>query len=122
MAIVWGRRRVGKTALLQHFAADLPSVFHTGAGRPAGAELAAITRAAAPLIGSGVRDLSARPFVDWEDALETLAQEARNRRVLLVLDEIPALEATSPDLPTLIRAVWDRVRGRTKLKVLLCGS
>lgn len=122
VAIVWGRRRVGKTALLQHFAADLPSVFHTGAGRPAAAELAALSRAAAPLLGGGTRDLTARPFVDWEDALESLAQEARNRRILLVLDELPALEATSPDLPTLIRAVWDRVRDRTKLKVLLCGS
>lgn len=122
MAIVWGRRRVGKTALLQHFASDLPSVFHTGARRPAAAELAALSRSAEPLLGTGPRDLSTRPFADWEDALETLAQEARSRRILLVLDELPALEATSPDLSTLIRAVWDRVQGRTKLKVLLCGS
>lgn len=122
MAIVWGRRRVGKTALLQHFADDLPSVFHTGARRPAAAELAALSRAAEPLLASGVRDLSTRPFVDWEDALESLAQEARQRRILLVLDELPALEATSPDLPSLLRAIWDRVQGRTKLKVLLCGS
>ncbi|HVD41488.1 MAG TPA: ATP-binding protein [Solirubrobacterales bacterium] len=122
MAIVWGRRRVGKTALLQHFASDLPSVFHTGARRPAAAELAALSRSAESLFGTGVRDLAVRPFADWEDALETLAREARSRRILLVLDELPALEATSPDLPTVIRAVWDRVQGRTKLKVLLCGS
>jgi AAA+ ATPase superfamily predicted ATPase len=122
MAIVWGRRRVGKTALVQHFASDLPSVFHTGAGRPAAAELAAVSRAASPLLGTGIRDLEARPFADWEDALEALAREARNKRILLVLDELPALEASSPELPTLIRAVWDRVRGQTKLKVLLCGS
>lgn len=122
MAIVLGRRRVGKTALLQHFAADLPSVFHTGAGRPAAAELTALSRAAGALLRAGVRDLSSRPFADWEDALETLAEAARSRRILLVLDELPALEESSPDLPTLIRAVWDRVQGRTKLKVLLCGS
>ncbi|HVD38490.1 MAG TPA: ATP-binding protein [Solirubrobacterales bacterium] len=122
MAIVWGRRRVGKTVLLQHFASELPSVFHTGARRPAAAELVAVSRAAEPLLANGVRDLAARPFVDWEDALETLAQEARNRRILLVLDELPALEASSPELPSLIRAVWDRLQGRTKLKVLLCGS
>ena len=122
MAIVWGRRRVGKTALLQHFAAELPSVFHTGAGRPAAAELVALSRAAAPLLGNSVRDLTARPFVDWEDALETLAREARQKRILLVLDELPALGESSPELPGLIRAVWDRLRSQTKLKVLLCGS
>lgn len=122
MAIVWGRRRVGKTALLQHFAADLPTVFHTGGGRPASAELMALSRAAAPLLENGFRDLEARPFVDWDDAFETLAEAARSRRVLLVLDELPALAETSPELPSLIRAAWDRVRGKTKLKLLLCGS
>jgi AAA+ ATPase superfamily predicted ATPase len=122
IAIVWGRRRVGKTALLQHFAADLPTVFHTGGGRPAAAELSALSRAAAPLLASGPRDLHTRPFADWDDALETLALAARNRRLLLVLDELPALAETSPELPSLIRAAWDRVRSRTKLKLLLCGS
>lgn len=122
MSIVWGRRRVGKTALLQHFAADLPTVFHTGAGRPAAAELAALSRAAAPLIGNGARDLESRPFTDWEDAFETLALAAKGKRVLLVLDELPALEESSPGLPSLLRAVWDRVQSQSKLKILLCGS
>lgn len=122
IAIVWGRRRVGKTALLQQFAADLPTIFHTGGGRPAAAELAALSRAAAPLLAGGIRDLEARPFADWDDAFETLAAAARSKRILLVLDELPALAETSPELPSLIRAAWDRVRSKTKLKLLLCGS
>jgi uncharacterized protein len=122
MAIVWGRRRVGKTALIQHFAADRPTVFHTGSGRPAAAELAALSRIAAPLLAGDARDLDARPFTDWDDALEALALAARNRRLLLVLDELPALTETSPDLPSIIRAAWDRVSSQTKLKLLLCGS
>jgi uncharacterized protein len=122
MGIVWGRRRVGKTALLQHFANGLPTIFHTGAGRPAVAELAALSRAAKPHLSHGARDLDARPFVDWDDALETLADAAANRKLLLALDELPALVETSPELPSTLRAAWDRVRGRTKLKLLLCGS
>jgi AAA+ ATPase superfamily predicted ATPase len=122
IAIVWGRRRVGKTALIEQFAAGRPTVFHTGGGRPAADELAALSRAAAPVIAVDVRDLNARPFVDWDDALETLALAARTRRLLLVLDELPALAETSPQLPSLIRAAWDRLRSKTKLKLLLCGS
>jgi AAA+ ATPase superfamily predicted ATPase len=122
LGIVWGRRRVGKTALIERFAGDLPTVFHTGGGRPAEAELAALSRAAAPLLAGGARDLGARPFVDWDDALETLAQAAAHRRLLVVLDEMPALTETSPELPATTRAAWDRLRSRTKLKLLLCGS
>jgi uncharacterized protein len=122
LGIVWGRRRVGKTALIEHFAADLPTVFHTGGGRPAAAELAALARAAAPLLDDGVRDLATRPFSDWEDALETLARTAKDQPLLLVVDEFPALAESSPELTTLLRAAWDRLRSRTKLKILLCGS
>jgi len=122
LGVVWGRRRVGKTALIQRFAEDRPTVFHTGGGRPAEAELAGFSRAAAPLLDDGLRDLGARPFADWDDALETLAAAAADRPLLLVLDEMPALTQTSPELPDLIRAAWDRLRSRTKLKLLLCGS
>jgi AAA+ ATPase superfamily predicted ATPase len=122
LGVVWGRRRVGKTALIQHFASDRAAVFHTGGGRPAGGARAAHARAARPLLAGQFRDLDERPFADWDDALETLASVAEDRPVLLVLDELPALIETSPELPNLIRAAWDRLRSRTKLKLLLCGS
>ncbi len=122
MAVVWGRRRVGKTALVEHFAEGRRTIFHTGGGRPAGVELEALSRAAAPVLASGPRDLSARPFADWDDALEALARAAAEEPLLLVLDELPALTESSPQLPSLIRAAWDRLGMGSKLKLLLCGS
>ncbi|WP_131792575.1 ATP-binding protein, partial [Candidatus Protofrankia datiscae] len=75
-AVVWGRRRVGKTALLHRFAAGRRSVFHTGAGRAAPGELAQLSRQVADSLPGRFRDLLARPYTDWDDALDDLAAAA----------------------------------------------
>lgn len=121
IALVWGRRRVGKTVLCNQFARHRRTVFHTGAGRTAGEELRILSREAAGSL-DGVRDLHVRPFVDWDDALEALASSAADEPLLLVLDEFPELLRSSPELPGVIRAFWDRARERTRLRIMLCGS
>jgi hypothetical protein len=122
LGLVWGRRRVGKTALLQEFAKDKPVVFHTGSSRPADDELRVVSRLVASTARPDFRDHASRPFADWDDCLETLAEVARRRPLLLVLDEFPELKVSSPELESILRAFWDRARGKTRLRLLLCGS
>lgn len=121
LALVWGRRRVGKTLLLQRFAESRRSVFHIAAGRPVADELVQLSRAAAPL-GAGVRDLASRPFVSWDDALDHFAERAAAEPLTLVIDEFPELLIASPELPSVLRAWWDRVAAQTQLRLVLCGS
>jgi hypothetical protein len=68
-AIVWGRRRVGKTALLQHFAVQTgaPVIFHTGTGEAPGAEIASFCRQAAVALPDAQRDIAAEPYREWRD-------------------------------------------------------
>jgi hypothetical protein len=122
-ALVWGRRRVGKTTLIERFASQLPRVvFHTGVGDPASAELARLADGVRVAGLSGIRDLDANPYGDWRDALDHLAQEAAGEPALLVLDEFPELLHGAPTLPGTLRAFLDHTRGKTKLRILICGS
>lgn len=120
--LVWGRRRVGKTALLQAFVHGKSAVFHTGAGRSRAGELTVFSRACAAVFPGGVRDLNARGFTDWDDALDSLAALAGSTPTLVVLDEFPEVALNAPELPGVLRAFLDRAGDRTGLRFLLCGS
>ena len=113
---------MGKTDLLREFAAGRRTIFHTAARRPLPDELRLFAGEAAAVIGAGFRDLHQRPFNDWTDAFETLAAAAEHEPLLVVLDEFPELTEVTPALPSILRAVWDRVRTSTQLRLLLCGS
>lgn len=123
LAIVWGRRRVGKTALLRQFASGRRALFHTGAGRPARTELELISRQASRITAEASRrDLVSRPYTDWDDVLDHLADASPSQPLLVVLDEFPELVSTSPELPGVLRAFLDRADGATQVRVVVCGS
>jgi uncharacterized protein len=123
-ALIWGRRRVGKTALIQHFASGtkVPVVFHTGTGEPAAAEIASLSRQVHAALPDSLRDLEEQPYTSWRDILDYLARRAERSPVLLVLDEFPELIAASPALPGILRAFLDQVLEKTKLRIILSGS
>jgi AAA+ ATPase superfamily predicted ATPase len=121
-ALIWGRRRVGKTALLQRFAEGRRCVFHTGGNRTGNGELAEFSRQAAAAVPEALRDLGARSYRTWDEAFDHLGQYAAGDPLLLVIDEFPEVAAAVPDIAGILRAFLDRAHGRTGLRILLCGS
>lgn len=118
MGMLYGRRRVGKTALVREFAKDKRAIIHLGTGVPRAEELARLTR----VMPSDV-DLHGRTLVGWEEAIRSIADAAKQIPLLLVLDEFPELRASDPHIEGKMRAVWEEViTMESKLKILLTGS
>lgn len=122
MAVVSGRRRVGKTALLDRFAAERRSVFLPGTRAPVAEALRRLEeriREAAPPAPGDLLDLGHLP--SWDAALGYLLARARDEPLLVVLDEFPYLCEGDPSLPSTLQARWDH-RGQSRLSLVLAGS
>lgn len=122
LAVVSGRRRVGKTALLDAFAADRRAVFLPGTRTPVAEALKRLEerlRTEAPPQPGDLLDLGHLP--SWDAALGYLLARAREEPLLLVLDEFPYLVEADPSLPSTLQARWDH-RGDSQLSLVLAGS
>lgn len=134
MMLLYGRRRIGKTYLLQRYFAA--GVNGSGEGRPHCYFLAEQTTAAEQRAALAREILDALPAegvaeaeiaVSWNSLLRFASQHASARpdgagRFGLILDEFPYLVEQTPELPSIIQAWWDREGAHAPLFVVLCGS
>ncbi|MDQ3708524.1 MAG: hypothetical protein M3387_04310 [Actinomycetota bacterium] len=122
LVIVSGRRRVGKTALLDRFAHARRAVFLPGTRAPVAEALRRLEErlrvTAAPVPGD-LLDLGS--LRTWDAALGYLLARARDEPLLVVLDEFPYLCEADPSLPSTLQARWDH-RGDSQLSLVLAGS
>ncbi len=118
LVVLWGRRRVGKTALLERFARQHGIVYHLATRATPALELERFSRRLAEHFADDI--LAAQPFANWEIAFRYLAR--RRERPTLILDEFPYLAETDPAFPTLLQAAWDEHLSRRGARLYLCGS
>jgi AAA+ ATPase superfamily predicted ATPase len=119
---VSGRRRVGKTALIDRFAAARHAIFLPGTRAPVGEALRRLEdriRIALPPQPGDLLDLG--HLESWDAALGYLLVRARGEPFLLILDEFPYLCEADRTLPSTLQARWDH-RGDSRLSVVLAGS
>lgn len=119
LAVVYGRRRVGKTALLERFSGDKPTLFFTAQIQSDVDNLRDFTAAVAAHVG--LPD-SMPSFASWRDALRFVAQAARGDHLLLVFDEFPYAAASDASLPSALQVAIDHDFKGTNCLMVLCGS
>jgi AAA+ ATPase superfamily predicted ATPase len=122
MVIVSGRRRVGKTALLDRFAQDRPAVFLPGTRSPVAEALRRFEERLRAVLPPEPGDLLDLGHLDtWDAALGYLLARTRTQPLLVVFDEFPYLCESDPALPSTLQARWDH-RGESQLSLVLAGS
>ncbi|WP_435361591.1 ATP-binding protein [Haloarchaeobius sp. DFWS5] len=115
--VVYGRRRVGKTALLKEFCTERPHVYFLAAQ---GSE----TRQREKFVGqiATYRDDRVPRIDDWEDAFEYLGDLVADEAMVVVIDEFPYLVDENASLPSYLQGFVDEQLQNTDSMLVLCGS
>jgi len=124
--IVYGKRRVGKTALLKEHLQGKGGVYFLADRRPEREQL----REVAARLGAHFQEplIGRKGFDTWLEAFEFLAAHLRPagtkaaERLLLILDEYPYLVENNPATSSLFQKGWDETLQRLPLTLVLCGS
>lgn len=125
MPVIYGRRRVGKTSLINKFIEGKPAAVFTARESSAKENLVALSKAVAELSQGddlAVLDAPVPVFESFDAAFEQVFRIARTRRVIFVIDEYPYLAQSYRPVSSLLQAKIDDEKDESGLYLVLCGS
>lgn len=119
--VLYGRRRLGKTALLRRFSEGKPAIYHM-ADRSTETDARRLL-ASSMASGLGEPTLASSGFADWYALLGAYDRvRPTDQKAVLILDEYQYLCEQQPAFSSMVQRWWDE-RWRTQnLMVVLCGS
>jgi AAA+ ATPase superfamily predicted ATPase len=117
--LLYGRRRVGKTVLLRHWAEN-SGLSHTYWA--AEKEPAALQRRKLFARVLGVEPARAATFDSWADCWQAIAAMLTDRRHILILDEFTYAAEADPAMLSSVQHAWDQLFKSSQLVIVLCGS
>ena len=120
LAVVYGRRRVGKTRLLLEWTRKHDGLYTVSDQSSPDIQRRYLAEAVSARF-PGFADVD---YPDWRSLLTRLVHEARAARWRgpLVLDELPYLVLSSPELPSILQLWMDHEAKEARLVVALAGS
>jgi uncharacterized protein len=100
LGVVRGRRRHGKSFLLQALAEATDGMYFAATEAATEAES---LRLFAEALARHTRGFNKTPFRDWNDAIAYMFRSFRDRPSIVAIDEFPFLSRASPALPSIIQ-------------------
>lgn len=119
LAIIYGRRRVGKTRLLNEFISDKKAFKFTIVEEDKSELKNNFKNALADYSDSKL--LREAKGLSWETLFETLG-EISDERIVIVIDEFQYWGKHDPSVPSILQKVWDETLKSKNILLILCGS
>ena len=125
LVAVTGRRRLGKTTLLLHWAktSGHPYLYWVASHFPSNVLLGQFSQLVWQHGNPGKRAPRTFSYEGWFQALEELTGACEDQqRHIVILDEFPYAIASEPGLPSALQNAWDHHLRFSNVVMVLCGS
>jgi len=120
VAVIWGRRRMGKTRLLLKWIDQRSGVYYAAVESAASIQRKYFALALEDAL-PGFADVD---YPDWTSFFTRLARDAKQAKWQgpIIIDELPYLIAVSPELPSILQKFIDHDAKKAHLHIAFCGS
>lgn len=120
LVILYGRRRVGKTALISEFIKGKNALFFLASEESEAQNRAAFKEKAADFTGNELlRQLDAK---NWDILFQTIMQTPFQEKIIIVIDEFQYIGKSNPAFPSIFQRIWEEQLKDRSVMVILCGS
>lgn len=120
LVIVYGRRRVGKTTLLNEFAKDKRTIYYLATQESEGINRNLFREKAAEFAQN---EVLMNAVVDrWDTIFKAIVTADGKEKIVVILDEFQYLGRTNPAFPSVFQRIWDEILKERNVMVILCGS
>lgn len=119
MLVLYGRRRVGKTSLIEEFAKNKNVLYFTAQLQADADNLFDFSHM---VIARFDPPESTPPFASWVDAFAFISDRARENRLVVVIDEFPYACKSNPGLSSTFQISINRYFKSTNIFLTLCDS
>lgn len=119
-AVIYGRRRVGKTTLIKEFCKGKKAIYFIA--REAN-DLINLENFSNDVFAVASQEAEGNVyFPNWEKAFDYINKISCNERIILVIDEYPYLAQSNRAISSILQAHIDMKLKKSKLFMILCGS
>ena len=119
MTVIYGRRRIGKSTLIAEFVKDKKAIFYTATKVGKKRNLELFSKQVLELFMPGVENVS---FNTIESVFDFINKNMEDKKVVLVIDELPYWAERDEALLSILQKYIDTVWSDKNIKIILCGS
>ncbi len=119
MTILYGRRRVGKSTLLQRFAEGKKTIYYTAVRSSSQRNLELLGNRVMEVLAPDLRGLA---FRSYEQLFSFVGARCREERIVFIIDEFPYMAETDKSLLSVMQKYIDMEWLHGNMYLFLCGS